>query len=188
MAVTNERIRSWLVRILAVVVIVVACVAAYLNHLGTGSASTEARIWAALAATPGLICGLVLIVSSPASGSRLTEFIYWFVVVTMVVAGAAMVLEPLGIPAEVTACAGVGVFLLCISLARPMLVKTGWWKKVIWSGVGASWLLRILAIVEMILAGVVYASAPDPLSRAAGKTTLALELAIPLAGLGLIGG
>jgi hypothetical protein len=79
---------------------------------------------------------------------RVFEVMVWLVVAPIVGFGVvlalalalSLVLPPLvlqSFPPEATACAAVGVVLLCLPFVRPMLVKKRWWKEVVWSAVGA---------------------------------------------------
>jgi hypothetical protein len=84
--------------------------------------------WGTPAAILGLISGLVIAAFSKTSGSmfsilhRLFELIGRLVVAALLVSGTGMVLERFGIPFDVTACAGVGVYLF-VPFIRPMMEK-----------------------------------------------------------------
>jgi hypothetical protein len=166
MAATYERIRLLLLLVLASGELILGGVAAYTSALTRLSSAADAWTsldwdWGISAAVLGLISGLIMVVSSQPTGSRLSildrvfEWIVWLVAAVIVISGAALVLQPLGVPLEATACAGVGVFLLCLCFVRPMFAKTGWWKQIIWAALGAG----IGAIAaELVLWGALFLS------------------------------
>jgi hypothetical protein len=151
MAGTYERIRIWLLLIWATGQLVLGGVAAYACeqirkqiHLPSAADSSISVDWGIPAAALGLVGGLVLVVSAQAPGPRFSildrvlEWMVWLVLGALAITTAALVLRvPFGIPQDAALCAGVGLFLLCLSFVRPMLARADWWKQLIWAGAGA---------------------------------------------------
>jgi hypothetical protein len=158
---------------LAILEMILAAVVAYTMALDRFQRPYESRDldWGVPAAGLGLIAGLTMVVSPQGTGPRLSifyrvfEWIVWFVPAAIAISGAAVAVErvgPVGIPWGATACAGVGVFLLCLSFVRPMLARTSWWKHGIWSATGAmigafsievAWSLYLLSAMSGMRAG-----------------------------------